>query len=588
MKRVFETGHGRVRRTAGLTIFLICAAGFTASAQTAGPLASATVVTAASDASQVDGEVRTIRLLAGRSALVNVGAPITRVSLTSSDIADAMVTTPTQLLVHGKEPGTISMFVWERAGGIRRYELTIFRDLDTLADQVKHLFPGEPIAVESNGKNVVLSGQVSSKVVADQLISLASGYVEKKEDVVNLLQARRADQVLLRVRFAEVSRSAMSQLGASFALDGYKDGRWFGRSTTQQFAAPEWDTQGRMVFSDFLNIFMFDAQNGITGVIKALQERGLFQSLAEPNLVAESGSEASFLAGGEIPVPIAQGSGNNVAITVQYKEFGIRLTFTPVVTGDRIHLKVRPEVSSLDFGNGVVLQGFRIPGLITRRTETSLELGNGQTFAIAGLLNNTVNSSMQKIPGIGDIPILGLLFRSKAAQKEQTELVVMITPEILPNNSPGVTPNLPRLQEQFLSPLPPNRSHEPPPAAFPRVSTGNPGPTAVATGDRATVPAAGDVPTFDGPRVDTPRDADNGRGVPENTPSNGSNGSNGSSQAGTGEPPNDAEEHPVPTNGTGAGQASDAAKPVGEGAAQKKDNCPPPVVEGNRPECPKP
>ena len=194
------------------------------------------------------------------------------------------------------------------------------------------------------------------------------------------------------------------------------------------------------MFSDFLNLFLFDTKHELGTVIKALQTKGLFQSLAEPNLVAESGKEASFLAGGEFPVPIAQGSGDSVAITVQYKEFGIRLNFTPTVIGNRVHLKVRPEVSTLDFANGVVLQGFRIPALSTRRTETELELQDGQTFAIAGLMNNTMNSTLQKIPGIGDIPILGLLFKSKAAQKNQTELVVMITPQILPRTSNGVTP----------------------------------------------------------------------------------------------------------------------------------------------------
>jgi hypothetical protein len=221
-----------------------------------------------------------------------------------------------------------------------------------------------------------------------------------------------------------------------------------------------------MVFSDFLNLFLFDAKNQLGVVIKALQTKGQFQSLAEPNLVAESGKEASFLAGGEFPVPIAQGSGANMAISVMFKEFGIRLTFTPTVIGNRVHLKVRPEVSTLDFGNAVVLNGFRIPALSTRRTETELELDNGQTFAIAGLMDNSVSSTMQKIPGLGDIPILGLLFRSKAAQKNQTELVVMITPEILPNNSRGVTPNLPRTPEPFMPPLSQDQSVAPKAPAF--------------------------------------------------------------------------------------------------------------------------
>jgi pilus assembly protein CpaC len=192
--------------------------------------------------------------------------------------------------------------------------------------------------------------------------------------------------------------------------------------------------------------------------------------------VAESGKEASFLAGGEFPVPVAQSTSGTVAITVQYKEFGIRLNFTPVVNGNRVHLKVRPEVSTLDFANAVVMQGFRIPALNTRRTETELELENGQTFAIAGLMSNSVASTLKKLPGIGDIPILGLLFQSKAAQKDQTELVVMITPEILARSSSGVTTTLPRMPEQYLAPLPDKKTVEPPPPAFttPRTSSANP------------------------------------------------------------------------------------------------------------------
>jgi pilus assembly protein CpaC len=437
-----------------------------------------------------EGEGENVTLMVGRSTVLDTGKPIARVSLTSADIADALVTSANELLINGKAPGTISMFVWDRAGAIRRYEVVVQRDLAQLSERLQTLFPGETMAAHSNGKGVVLSGTVSSKEIADRAIAMAAGYTDKKDDVVSLLQVQSAmtNQVLLRVRFAEVSRSAMTELGASFVLNGYKDGRWFGRSTTQQFPAPAWDPQGKLIFSDFLNLFLYDSKEGIAGLVKALQQRGLFQSLAEPNLVAESGKEASFLAGGEIPVPIAQPSGGAVAITVQYKEFGIRLNFTPVVTGNRVHLKVRPEVSTLDFSNAVTLQGFRIPALSTRRTETELELESGQTFSIAGLLDNTMNTSLQKIPGIGDIPILGLLFKSKAAQKNQTELVVMITPEILQSGSRGVTGNLPRIQEPFLPPAPQKNMRDMPPPAF---STGRPSADASAP---APVPAAAPAP----------------------------------------------------------------------------------------------
>ena len=348
---------------------------------------------------------------------------------------------------------------------------------------------------------------VSNKDVIEKAINVAAGYVEKRDEVVTLLQVRdsgASNQVLLRVRFAEVSRSAMTDLGLSMFTgpNGYKD--VVGRVATDQVAAPTFDNsspgQNKLVFSDFLNLFFFDTKHQLGAVIKALQTKGLFQSLAEPNLIAESGKEASFLAGGEIPVPIAQGSGSAMAISVQYKEFGIRLTFTPVVNGDRIHIKVKPEVSALDFTNAVVLNGFRIPALTTRRTETEVELDNGQTFAIAGLMNNTVNSQMQKIPGIGDIPILGLLFQSKSAQKNQSELVVMITPEILPKSSHGVTNSLPRTPEPMLSPLPDKKTTAPLPPAFTTVTTADVVPPSAPTPRPAPQP----VPVAAQPPMPTP------------------------------------------------------------------------------------
>jgi pilus assembly protein CpaC len=428
-----------------------------------------------------------VRLLVGRSMVIDVGTPISRVSLTSADIADAMVTSNNQLLVNGKMPGTITMFVWERAGALRQYEITVQRDLAILNEQMSKLFPGEQIEAQSNGKSVVLSGIVTSKDAADKAMNVAAGYVEKAGDVVNLLklqETQASNQVLLRVRFAEVSRSALTELGVGLFTGPTGIKNTLVRTTTQQFNnAPTFDemawtkensefgsdvasSSGKFTFSDFLNLFLFSQKFDIGAVVKALSAKGLFQSLAEPNLVSESGKEATFLAGGEVPIPIAQGSGGNVAVSVQYKEFGVRLSFTPTVIGNRVHLKVKPEVSSLDYSNGVVLQGFRIPGLSTRRTETELELMDGQTFAIAGLMNNTMNTTLSKIPGIGDIPILGLLFKSKQAQKNQTELVVMITPHILPRNSNGVTPNLPRIREPFMPPEPANRLREMPPPAF--------------------------------------------------------------------------------------------------------------------------
>ena len=407
-----------------------------------------------------------VQLLVGRSTIVEIGASISRVSLTVPDVADAMVTAPTQLLIHGKQPGTISMFVWDRMGAIRTYEVVVRRDLSALVEQVKQLFPGEPITVAGSGKDVVISGVVSSKYVIDKAADVAAGYVDKKENVVNLLKQAEgvaSNQVMLKVRFAEVSRNALQELGASLFVNGKEN--MFGRSSTQQFAAPffnEENGDNKLVFSDYLNLFLFDAKNQIGAVVKALQGAGVFQSLAEPNLIALNGKEASFLAGGEFPYPVPQGGLGSVSI--MFKEYGVRLNFTPTVLGgDLINLKIRPEVSSLDFNNSLVVDGFRIPAITSRRAETEVELQDGQTFAIAGLMNNTALSSMRKIPGLGDIPVLGLLFRSRAYQKEQTELVVMVTPTIVRRGSTGVSQGIPSLVEPFLGP---NQRPIAPPAPY--------------------------------------------------------------------------------------------------------------------------
>ena len=490
MRRNFEGQRfNRVVRAAAWICILAVLPSSTVRAQVqAMPEASATAI--------VDPVPTEVTLLVGRSTVVNVDRPISRVSLTSADVADALVTSSNQLLVNGKAPGTISMFVWERSGGMRRFEVTVNRDMVALDRQLAQLFPGEAIQAQSSGRQIVLSGKVSRKDLAERAIDVAAGFVGKREEVISLLQVQegpRSNQVLLRVRFAEVSRSALTELGLSLFTGPTGINNTLGRVTTQQFPSPDFsdmawskesnefgadvtESSGKFTFSDFLNFFVLSQKYDLGLLVRALQTRGLFQSLAEPNLVAESGKEASFLAGGEFPIPVAQGSGANIGVSVQFKEFGVRLAFTPTVVGDRVHLKVAPEVSSLDFANAVTLGGFRIPALTTRRTQTELELQSGQTFAIAGLMNNTMTETLSKVPGIGDIPVLGYLFRSKAARKDQTELVVFITPQILPTNSPGVTTELPRLQEPYLPSLQENQSLPSPAPAF---EPGTPGAAAL-------------------------------------------------------------------------------------------------------------
>jgi len=468
----------RAAKIAALVFYIIVVLVATPQAQQPVAFAGSPGGMAAGPIAALPPDTTAVDLLVGRSTILNVGSAISRVSLTVPDVADAMVTAPTQLLIHGKTPGTISLFVWDRAGGIKTYEVSVRRDLTHLIAQLKELFPGEPVSVMGSGKDVVISGIVSSKYVIDKAAEVAAGYVEKKEYVVNLLkqiEGQASNQVMLRVRFAEVSRSALRELGASFFTGpgGFRD--YIAQASTQQFPTihytelnrssiqgpDNWGggrdtvdaTGGKFTFSDMLNFMIFNNKYNVGTLIKAMQDKGLFQSLAEPNLIALNGKEASFLAGGEYPYPVVQPSAAGNAVTIIFKEFGVRLNFTPTVLGgDLINLKVRPEVSSLDFSNAIVLNGFRIPALSTRRTDTEVELQDGQTFAIAGLMNNSVQSTMRKIPGIGDIPILGWLFKSQAMAKNQTELVVMITPHIVRRGSSGVSQGLPTTVEPYLNP----------------------------------------------------------------------------------------------------------------------------------------
>jgi pilus assembly protein CpaC len=461
------------------------------------PAFSSSRVFAAGETS-IAGATEQILLLVGRSAVIHTDRSIQRVSLSTPEIADAMVTTPRELLVHGKAPGTISLLVWSDNGRITTYEVIVRRDLTPLEGQIRRQFPNEPIAVAVNGKDVVLSGVVSAKHVIDSAKLLAAGYVEKPENVVNMMRQTESvetNQVMLKVRFAEVNRSAMQELGVNFFGGPTGDKGWMGRSTTGQFPAPRYDVDKKAwITSDFLNVFGFMTEDAIGATVKALKGRGLFESLAEPNLVTQDGKEASFLAGGEFPYPVVQGGGANQSVTIVFKEFGIRLRFTPTLTGGGyVHLKVAPEVSALDFGNAVTLEGFRVPALKTRRTETDVELHDGQTFAISGLLDRNMDETLRRVPGIGDIPILGYLFRSQAYQKQNTELVIMITPHIVRRDSPGVTPNLPGLVEPFLDAAP--RTIPMPAPAFSGVAPNSPaGPQRTVVSNAPSAPVAPDAP----------------------------------------------------------------------------------------------
>jgi pilus assembly protein CpaC len=389
-----------------------------------------------------------VQLTAGRSTVLATDFDVTRIAITNPTIADAVVVAPREILIDGKAPGTVSLIIW--GGGSRmQYDLVVEQPVTTLEQHLRTLFPGEEIAVSTNEGATILAGRVSSTKVMLRAAEIAAASMPKLQ-VVNLLQVpggSDSQQVMLQVRFAEVNRKKVMEAGLNLFAQR-KD--FSGRSTTQQFAAPDFDDEkpGGLVFSDFLNLFFFDRTHGIGGVLKALQSTGGFQSLAEPNLIAYNGQEASFLAGGEFPVPVVQGATGTV--TVVFKEFGIRLNFKPTIAGDVIRLKVRPEVSALDFNNGLTLSGFRIPALITRRAETDVELRDGQTFAIAGLMNNISQNDAAAIPLLSKLPIIGPLFKSNSKRGDQTELMVLITPRLVRALEPDEVPPLPTDPSLFI------------------------------------------------------------------------------------------------------------------------------------------
>jgi pilus assembly protein CpaC len=302
-----------------------------------------------------------------------------------------------ELLLDGKGPGTISLTIWGEGTRIQ-YDVVVDPAVSVMQRQLQTLFPGEEIITHETDKAVILTGRASNNVVMLRAGEIAQA-IAPEAKIINMLQlpgGNGSQQVMLQVRIAEVNRRALDEIGAALFTGGvgYKD--VIARTTTQQFEAPGFSgltaeyvdgklvsSSGQNTFSDFLNLFLFSNKYDVGVLVKALQQNGNLQSLAEPNLIAYNGQEANFLAGGELPVPVVSGTSSQVS--VEYKEFGVRLSFTPTIAGDVIRLKVRPEVSALDFANGITLAGFRIPALTTRRAETDVDLRDGQSIANAGL-----------------------------------------------------------------------------------------------------------------------------------------------------------------------------------------------------------
>jgi pilus assembly protein CpaC len=397
-----------------------------------------------------------LRVMVGKSLLINTTEQLRRISITDGAIASAQVITPTQILIHGKSPGEVSLLIWDTLERSRSFDLRVDVDVSACADELHRVFPDEQITVTPSRAAVVLSGHVSTEDVFKRAGELASAYSPK---VVNVLTFGPvgAQEVLLQVKFAEVDRTALSQMGINFISTGAAN--TIGTVTTGQYGSfgPQTLTPGTQTpstaaaapastINNVLNLFLFRSDINFGAVIEALENKSLLQILAEPNLIAVNGKEASFLAGGQFPFPIVQPGNGFTAVTISFKEFGVRLQFTPVIMPNgNIHLKVAPEVSTLDFANALTISGFTVPALSTRKAETEFELQDGQSFVIAGLMDNRVTDIYNKIPGLGDIPILGNFFRSKSLQKSNSELMVLCTVHrISPSTEPVTLPKNPK------------------------------------------------------------------------------------------------------------------------------------------------
>lgn len=403
-----------------------------------------------------------LHILVGHSVVINTTARLRRVLVGNPAAVTTATTSPNEVVLTALAPGSSTVVLWQVDNQSRILEVFCDLDVAMLREAVARSFPGEQIDVEAEEGRVILTGIVSSQAVADQIAKMAAPF---SKDVVNSFRIAlpaRQKQILLKVRFAQVDRTKLSQFGIN-ALS--LNPKMIGTTSTQQFTPPTFGGStvdpvtgvrtSSFNFSNLLNVFLFRSDIQVGALIQDLQQRNVLEILAEPDLLAANGEPARFLAGGELPYPVVTGSGTGTqAVTVQFKPFGVKLEFTGFIEDDdTIRLKVFPEVSSLDFTNAVTISGFVLPAIATRHAETVVELRNGQSFGIAGLLDQRTTAQFSKIPGIGDIPILGWLFKSKSINKTNSELVVIVTPQIVDPAAGKMAPaEVPRMPSSPLDP----------------------------------------------------------------------------------------------------------------------------------------
>ena len=394
-----------------------------------------------------------LRLIVGRSMFLHSVDKLRRVYVSNPSVLDALTASQYQVVITAKTAGSSSVVMWSADGQSTMY--TVFADADVsgLIESLHQALPGDDLAVQVQEGRIRLSGVVSSDAASEEAARLAATY---SREVVNALvvDPRHLPQVQLQVRIAEIDRSKLTEFGINF----FSLGKNTGAATTGQFNAPSFKNENgssTAVVSDFLNLFYFNFDHGLGTTIRDLQTKGVLQILAEPNLTTIHGKPARFLAGGQFPYPIVQpgGAGTVPTVTVQFQPYGVKLEFTPFVNSDgTIRLKVAPEVSALDYTNQVVIAGYVLPALSTRKAETEVELKDGQSFGISGILDNRTTDNLSKIPGIGDIPVLGQLFRSKNLNRSTMELVVLVTPKLVdPLSAADVSaPKTPSMAVPFL------------------------------------------------------------------------------------------------------------------------------------------
>lgn len=395
---------------------------------------------------------RDLSVVVGKALVIDSPVEVERVSVSDPTIVEAVGISPLEIVLNGKSPGQTTVIVWQKGGNRLLFDVNVSvradRRVDSLRREIAKELPEQSVTVNVDGDTVYLRGTVSSLLASDRATAIASS-IGKDVRLVNLLNVTVPEsepQILLKVRFANIDRTATKDIGFNFFSTGA--GNTIGRTTTGQYTAPGLTgvlgNGGGFTITDALNVFLFRPDLDLGATIKALEARKMIEMLAEPNVLASNGKEASFLAGGEYPYPIAQGGLGFTTITIQFREFGVRLNFTPYLTSrGTIRLKVAPEVSALDFANGLTYQGFNIPALSSRKVSTEIELADRQSFAIAGLLDNRTTELLSKVPGLGDIPWLGRLFKSQSMAKNKSELMILVTPEIvrpIPSGQP--TPEL--------------------------------------------------------------------------------------------------------------------------------------------------